>query len=176
MTEPSSSRISGDRVSVRPSRRLRVTEASLSTWILMGASRSVRLGFEGEDLLDAEDLGETRGLGAGPELVGFAVGGDAGVHQRVGRLDALHHEGTGVQGEPNFAADAVLAGFQEGLQIAGQGIEEVTFVKERPVEVAEALLPEELLAAEHQLLQLPVGPDEQVRGGGLEAHAALDAE
>ena len=81
-----------------------------------------------------------------------------------------------MQGDAHLAADAVLAGVQEGLEVPGEGIEEVTLVQKAAVEVAQGLLPEQLLAGQDQLLQLPVGADEQVRGGGLVAHAALDAE
>ena len=58
----------------------------------------------------------------------------------------------------------------------GEGVEEVALVQEAAVEVAQGLFPEQLLARQDQLLQLPVGADEQVRGGGLVAHSALDAE
>ena len=81
-----------------------------------------------------------------------------------------------MQGDAHLAADAILAGGEEGLQVPGEGIEEVALVQEAAVEVAQGLLPEQLLAREHQLFELPVSADEQVRCGGLVAHAALDAE
>ena len=50
------------------------------------------------------------------------------------------------------------------------------FVQHLAVEVAEGVLPEELLAREGELLQFPVGADEQMRRRRLETHPALDAQ
>ena len=64
---------------------------------------------------------------------------------------------------PHLAGDALLGRLQEGLDVAHDGVEILTFVQHHPVEAGELFLLHLLPAGEHELLQLAVGI-EQNRG------------
>src|ERR1700761_2061736 len=131
-TAPCSARTVGERVRVRSSLRLRVTDAILSALIRMAASC-----LQGKDLLHAIELGEAGCLGTGPEAIGLAITRHLRIHERMGGAHAVHAEGAGIERELHLPGDVLLAGFQESFQVAGQGIEEMPLMQQLAVEVAE---------------------------------------
>src|SRR5574337_501739 len=170
-TAPCSAWISCVKVSVRSSFRLRVTLAILSALILMCCTC-----MQGQDLLHAVELRETRSLSAAPQLVGLAVTRDFRIHQGMRRTHAVHRPAARIKRELYLAGDALLAGCEKGFQIPREWIKKMALMQQLAVEIAERVLPELLLAAEHQFFQLTVRGNQQVRGRRFETHAPLDTE
>src|SRR3954453_16000092 len=65
---------------------------------------------------------------------------------------------------------------QEAFEVARHWIEELPFVQQRSVEIAELIFPKDLLGAEHELFQFTMRSDQQMRRRRVEANASFDSE
>ncbi len=75
-----------------------------------------------------------------------------------------------------FTRHMALGVGQECFDVAHDGFDELPLVQQNTVPVGELLFPVKLLFGQDVLFQRVVGLDDNQWRGGLEAHAALDAD
>lgn len=126
--------------------------------------------------LVAQNLREALHVVGRPGLVHLAVLAEVGLHQVERRRYAHQREAARAERQLDLARDVALRREEHRLDVAHDGLEVLRLVEEHAVPGGHLLLPVELPLGQHVLLEHLVGRDDEHRRGGLEAHAALDAD
>src|SRR6185437_6274238 len=174
MTTPSSDGMSGEMRTSCARPHAWVTEAILSTTMVLTSAVSLRTPVEYSR--ERRDLRESERIGRGPLACRFAVHTLRGAHERVRRVDSLDEDAARPQEHVHVARHALLRGDEQRLDVAADRIEELALVHEIAIGLGDELLDALLPAGEHELLELAVRGEEQLGGRRLEGDATLRAD